>query len=141
MIPSLYCLYDKVACRYSHFCLANSDGEYVREMIAHRVSFPLNFEDTVCLCLGSLDFGEFDSYFSSSNFAFDSSSARVVPWSSWKQPESVADTLVPLGLGTEETVVAARSAIEKKIEEYRSRNESVPQWLSDELNLYVRRDS
>ena len=35
MTEKLYCLYDKVADRYTHFMLATSDGMYVRELIAH----------------------------------------------------------------------------------------------------------
>lgn len=52
MSDSLYCLYDKVADRFSHFMLASSDGMYVRELVAHRIVFPLNFRDTEVYCLG-----------------------------------------------------------------------------------------
>lgn len=133
----LYCMYDKVAEHYSHFMLANSDGMYVREMIAHRVSYPLNFDDCVCLCLGSLDFGNFSVQFGENDFDLDTSSAHEVSWSSWQSPESVAQLLAPLGLDTQTTIDIARKRIETQIAEYRSKNEPVPEWLSDELKLYV----
>lgn len=134
----LYCMYDKVAEHYSHFMLANSDGMYVREMVAHRVAYPLNFDDCVCLCLGSLDFGNFSDSFSEGDFVFDSSSAHEVSWSSWQSPETVAQLLAPLGLDPQTTIQVARERIEQQISDYRSKNEPIPQWLSDELDLYVK---
>lgn len=115
MIPSLYALYDKVAKRCSHFMLAQNDAMYVRELVAHRVAFPLNFSDTVPVCLGTLDFGNIDDIsFSENDFDFDPATAHFVSWTSWKYPESPADLLAPLGVSAEE----ARQISERKIKEF-----------------------
>lgn len=94
----LYCLYDVVADRYTHFMLAENDGMYVREMIAHRVSFPLNFEDCVVKCIDE---------------NWKCPKGRSVSWTAWKQPESEAELLAPLGLSAEET----RQIVERRIKE------------------------
>lgn len=122
---NLYCAYDKVSKRFSHFMLAETRGEYVREMVCHRIAFPQNFNDVQLL--------EVDTHF----FA-DPTVYKPVDWSEWRAPETVADTLAPLGLGTEETIQIARAKIEQQIEECRKNNRPVPKELADELNLYVK---
>lgn len=98
----LYCLYDKVAKRYSHFMVADSDGMYVREMVAHRVAFPMHFDDFTPLCLGDLD-DHFDD-------------VRDVDWSCWRYPDTEDDLLAPLGLSPDEKkeIVANRIKLAQK---------------------------
>lgn len=85
---TLYCLYDKVADRYTHFMLADNDAMYVRELISHRVAFPLNFRD--CIPYRVSDFNGLPA------------DALPVSWDSWKTPETAAEILSPLGLTDEE---------------------------------------
>lgn len=85
----LYCLYDKVADRYTHFMLADNDAMYVRELISHRVAFPLNFRDCVPYRVCSFD----ELHFSDMD---------KVSWDSWKTPETAAEILAPLGLTDDE---------------------------------------
>lgn len=118
----LYTLFDKVSGHYSHFMLAENDGVYVRELIAHRIAFPLNFRDCIPMCLGN----------------FDATGAVPVHWDSWKSPETTAELLAPLGLSQSETVRIAREKIERQIQDLRSKNAPVPKELEDELNLYVK---
>ena len=134
MTEKLYCLYDKVADRYTHFMLATSDGMYVRELIAHRIAFPLNFRDTIPMCLGSFDHHDDD-------FILDGKLLNVhsVFWDAWKAPESTAELLAPLGLPPEETARIAREKIEKQINELREKNETVPDSLLKEYNLITKR--
>lgn len=86
---SLYCLYDKVADRYTHFMLADNDAMYVRELISHRVAFPLNFSDCIPYRVCSAD----ELHFSDMD---------KVSWDSWKTPETAAEILSPLGLTDDE---------------------------------------
>lgn len=134
MTENLYCLYDKVAQRYTHFALASSDGMYVRELVAHRIAFPLNFRDTVPVCLG--EFSSFDR-----NFTIDGQKIEVRPvsWDAWKAPETTSELLAPLGLPPEETARIAREKIEKQINALREKNETVPDSLLDEYNLITKR--
>ena len=133
MNDSLYCLYDKVAKRYSHFALASSDGMYVRELVAHRIAFPLNFRDTEVFCLGQFCYD--------GGFSLDGNKIelRSVPWTAWQAPETTADLLAPLGLSQEDTSRIAREKIERQIEQLRSKNETVPDSLLEELKLYSKR--
>ena len=133
MTENLYCLYDKVADRYTHFMLATSDGMYVRELVAHRIAFPLNFRDTVPVCLGKFEHGHM--------FSLDGQSIgfRKLSWDAWKAPESTAALLAPLGLPPEETARIAREKIEKQITELRKKNETVPDSLLEEYNLITKR--
>lgn len=85
----LYCLHDKVSGYRTHFMLAPNDGTYVREMIAHRVAFPLNFDDCEVECTGLMESDLFDS-------------VRVVPWTAWRMKEDQAELLAPLGCSPEE---------------------------------------
>lgn len=86
---TLYCLYDKVSERYTHFMLADNDAMYVRELISHRVAFPLNFRDCVPYRVCSSD----ELHFSDMD---------LVSWDSWKTPETAAEILAPLGLTDDE---------------------------------------
>ena len=133
MNDKLYCLHDKVADRYTHFLLASSDGMYVRELVAHRIVFPLNFRDTEVFCLG-----EFSS---DGSYSLDGKMIclRKVSWDAWKAPETTAELLAPLGLSQEDTSRIAREKIERQIEELRSKNETVPDSLLEELKLYSKR--
>lgn len=133
MSDSLYCLYDKVADRFSHFMLASSDGMYVRELVAHRIAFPLNFRDTEVYCLG--EFKHDERYTLDSNII----GLRHISWDAWKAPENTAELLAPLGLSPEETARISREKIETQIEDLRSKNKPIPQSLTDELQLYTRR--
>ena len=134
MTEKLYCLYDKVSGRYTHFMLASCDGMYVRELIAHRIAFPLNFRDTVPMCFGELKFKDGDFVLNGKKLFLQS-----VSWDSWKAPESTAELLAPLGLPPEETARIAREKIEKQINELREKNESVPDSLLEEYNLITKR--
>lgn len=100
----LYCLKDKVSGRYSHFMLAENDSVYIREMVAHRVAFPMNFDDFDPLCLGEFDIFDFDS--------------RLVDWKSWRAPESEAELLAPLGCTSDEiSAIIARKQQENSKED------------------------
>lgn len=133
MSDSLYCLYDKVADRFSHFMLASSDGMYVRELVAHRIAFPLNFRDTEVYCLGTVNIDDL--------ITIDGKvlGKRKVSWDAWKAPENTAELLAPLGLSPEETARISREKIERQIEELKANNKPIPQSLTDELQLYTRR--
>lgn len=103
---NLYCLYDKIGKRYSHFALAENDSAYVREMIAHRVSYPMNFDDfvPVLVCdevVLSLDV------------------ASRIEWSSWRAPETKADLLRPLQMTSDEL----KSVIDRSDENDRKRQQ------------------
>lgn len=93
----LYALYDKVADRYTHFGFFPNDAVYVREMVSHRMSFPLNFEDTQCV--------EVLSYNSLDGFT-----VRPIEWTVWHTPDNVSALLKPLGVTQAEIdEIAARS--------------------------------
>lgn len=126
-MANLYCLRDKVSEHLSHFMLAENDAMYVRELIAHRIAFPLNFRDTEPFLVIE-DFNNFDL----PDFA-------PVSWTSWQAPETKAELLAPLGLSAQETIDISRRKIEEQIEELRSKNQPIPQSLTEELNLYTRR--
>lgn len=98
----LYCLKDKISGRYSHFMLAESDSVYVREMVAHRVAFPMNFDDFIPyrLC-------DFDDL-------LDKIIESEVSWTSWRAPESEAELLAPLGCTSDEiSAIIARKQQDK----------------------------
>lgn len=109
----LYALYDKVADRYTHFMVAQNSAMYVRELVAHRVSFPMTFEDTQPVCLGSL------------TDILDKFKPIDVSWTSWKSPESSSELLAPLGLTPAET----EAICSKKIKEFTDGREDIPQDL------------
>lgn len=111
---NLYCLFDKVGKRYSHFSLAENDASYVREMVAHRVIFPMNFNDfsplRVCDEL---------------ELMLDSS--EHVPWSAWRAPETKADLLKPLQMTPDEL----KSVIDRSDENDRKRQQQEASGSSD----------
>lgn len=107
----MYCCHDKVADRYTHFMLANTDCEYVREMVMHRVAFPLNFNDLEPLCLGEFK---------------PSRKFRPVSWNAWRFPDSKAELLGPLGLSADEL----KGIIQTEIDANRERS---PVLQSDQL--------
>lgn len=86
----LFCLRDKVSGRYSHFAVMENEAMYIREMVVHRVAFPMNFDDYEVVSLGSFE------------AILRDSSVEKFPWSAWRYPESKADLLAPLGLTNEE---------------------------------------
>lgn len=101
---SLYCLRDKVSGNFSHFMLAENDSVYVRELVAHRVAFPMNFDDFEPLCLMEFDIMDFD--------------IRPVDWTAWRAPESEAELLAPLGCTADEiSAIIARKQQEKSKED------------------------
>lgn len=111
----LYCLYDKIADRYSHFALAENDAAYVREMIAHRVVFPMNFDDFVPVCVCE----ETD--------LFLSDEVKRISWSAWRAPETKADLLKPLQMTSDEL----QSAIDRSDENDRKRQQQEASGSSD----------
>lgn len=98
----LYCVYDKVSHRFSHFMFADNNAMYVREMIAHRVAFPLNFDDLEVYKVCTLS--EFCARMD----------LEPVSWSDWREPQSKAELLAPLGLSNEEQVEISKNLIARK---------------------------
>lgn len=84
----MYGLYDKLSHNITHLRLAETPDEYVREMVAHRVSFPMTFDDFVVY-----DFGSADRILEPE---------KEISWSVWRFPETKAELLKPLGLSQEE---------------------------------------
>lgn len=90
MKGNLFCLRDKVSNRYSHFAVMENEAMYIREMVVHRVSFPMNFDDYEVVSLG---------YFEQ---ILKNAPVKKFPWSAWRYPESKAELLGPLGLTNQE---------------------------------------
>lgn len=97
----LYCVYDKVSHRFSHFMFADNKAMYVREMIGRRVALPLTFDDLEIFDLCSLS-----EFCARMNF-------EPVFWSEWREPVSEAELLAPLNLSHEEQVEISKNIIAK----------------------------
>lgn len=102
----LYCLRDKLSNRLSHFSLCESPEMYVREMVAHRVAFPMTFDDYEIL-----DYGKASDVLGSP--------VNIVPWTLWRFPETKAELLKPLGLTPDEIDETVEAS--DKLDEKRSR--------------------
>lgn len=100
----MYGLYDKLSHNITHLRLAETPDEYVREMVAHRVSFPMTFDDFFVY-----DFGSADKILDPQ---------KEIPWSVWRFPETKAELLKPLGLSQEELTETIKKSDEAD-EKYR----------------------
>lgn len=88
----LYMAYDKIAMYPSFFCVAGSDAEAVRKcMLSARV--PL--KDSDIYYIGSFRFGSAPNFNSVSKL-------RLVPWTAYRLPETMAEALAPLDASPEE---------------------------------------
>lgn len=119
---SLYGVWDCVARRLSCLHLAVTDGLAVRNIIRGYGYKGEDFARSQVLCFGELifdvdpvvDVEDFASSFSTES-SVDFSSYRVVPWTAWRDVESKAELLAPLGLSAGETAEIVRQKINEKV--------------------------
>lgn len=113
---NLYCVFDKLSGHITQFFTRSSDAIAVRDVI-FTLSYPL--KDSTLLKFGSFECtvpaGEIVANaldcFSNCNW-----NLQIVPWDSYKLPETKAEALAPLGLSPDEV----KKLSEKKISEIES---------------------
>ena len=92
MILSIYGAYDNLSHNFIAFTTTpKNDGLAVRNLLS---SLRVPLKDTQCICLGSFD--------SDPGFVSFEKELRIVDWSCYKFPETVADALSPLGVSDSE---------------------------------------
>lgn len=109
---NLYIVYDKVSCSFNHGFSCASDFLAVRSVLS---TLQVPIKDSILFCIGSFN-SHFDSESSEIGFECVVTSIlknwRVVPWSSYKFPETPADALAPLGLSPDEIKDLANKKID-----------------------------
>lgn len=99
---NFYLVYDKVLCSFSHGFSCASDSIAVRSVLS---TLRVPIKDSILFCIGSFK-ADFNPEIVEIGFECVTYSMldswRVVPWSSYKFPESPAEALAPLGLSPDE---------------------------------------
>lgn len=112
-----YAVFDKIAGTISHMCCCPSSGEACRKIIATLPA--LNFDDYQVFCIGDYQLKAPSVEVTSelclgkdvvTNF-YPQDQWKIVPWSSWRMPESQADLLAPLGVSADE----AKAIVDAKL--------------------------
>ena len=110
---SLYAVFDKLSGHITQFFTRSSDAIAVRDII-FTLRYPL--KDTVLL-----KFGDYEITVPASDpvqnvldcFSKFEWNLKIVPWDSYKLPETTAEALAPLGLSPEEVKKISEEKINK----------------------------
>lgn len=109
---NFYLVYDKVSCSFDHGFSSASDFLAVRSVLS---TLDVPIKDSILFCIGSFK-ADFDPETLEIDFECVTLSMldfwRVVPWSSYKFPETPADALAPLGLSPDEVKAIANRKID-----------------------------
>lgn len=112
-VDKLYGIFDKLAGRYVQFFSRPSDALAVRDSL-YTLRFSLN--DSELICFGDIKLTvptDVEDIHAPEVTFFTSSLPRLVPWDSYKFPETVGEALAPLGLSDEEIKEISKAKIEQ----------------------------
>lgn len=98
----IYCVYDKLTPCFYQFCVADNDGLACRTIL---LSLRVPLKDTELLCLGEIH-SEYDVSLNEVPLSCHDikyyDKPRVIPWSVYKFPDTIAEAVAPLGCTPEE---------------------------------------
>ena len=124
---NFYIVYDKITCTFGHGISAPSDNVAARTILS---TLEVPIKDTILFCFGSFS-ADYD--LNNLEIGFENvdvkilSRMRPIPWTVYKFPESVADSLAPLGLSPDEV----KDIANKKIDEIGDNDRTPVQSLVD----------